>query len=109
MSTKTFRARIRKSLADQNLQIALDGNAQRRSVGRLKAFSTVPDYQERRQRAHAVKADVIAHLDEYISRFITQVTRNGIRVHRAADAKAGCQMIWRSHLSFRLALIPPMA
>ena len=87
MSTKTFRARIRKSLADQNLQIALDGNAKRRMVGRLEAFSTVPDYQERRTRAHAIKADVIAHLDEYLSRFITQVTRNGIRVHRAADAK----------------------
>jgi len=87
MSTKTFRARIRRSLADQNLQIALDGNAQRRTVGRLDAFSTVLDYQARRRRAHAIKADVIAHLDEYLNRFITQVTRNGIRVHRAADAK----------------------
>ena len=87
MSAKTFRARIRKSLADQNLQSALDGNAERRTVGRLKAFSTVPDFQERRQRAHAVKADVVAHLDEYLSRFITKVTRNGIRVHRAADAQ----------------------
>ncbi len=87
MSTKTFRARIRKSLADQNLQSALDGNAERRTVGRLKAFSTVPDFQERRQRAHAIKADVVAHLDEYLSRFIAKVTRNGIRVHRAADAQ----------------------
>ena len=87
MSTKAFRARIRKSLADKNLQIALDGNAQRRTVGRLNAFSTVPDYQQRRQRAHTVKADVVAHLDEYLNRFIAQVTRNGIRVHRAADAQ----------------------
>ena len=87
MSTKTFRLRIRRSLADQNLQIALDGNALRRTVGRLNAFSSVPDYQERRRRAHAIKADVIAHLDQYLSRFIAQVTRNGIRVHRAADAK----------------------
>jgi len=87
MSTKTFRARIRRSLADQNLQVALDGNARRRTVGRLSAFSSVPDYQERRRRAHAIKADVVAHLDEYLSRFINQVTRNGIRVHRAADAQ----------------------
>ena len=87
MSTRTFRARIRKSLADQNLQIALDGNAERRGVGRLQAFASVPDYQERRQRAHAIKADVIAHLDEYLSRFIAKVTRNGIRVHCAADSQ----------------------
>src|SRR5664280_165366 len=87
MSAKTFRARIRKSLADQNLQFALDGNAKRRLVSRLEAISTVPDFQERRTRAHAIKADVIAHLDEYLRRFITQVTHNGIRVHRAADEK----------------------
>jgi L-lactate dehydrogenase complex protein LldF len=87
MSIQTFRARIRQSLADENLQAALDGNAQRRFVGRLTAFSTVPDYQDRRTRAHAIKADVIAHLEEYLSRFITQVTQNGIQVHRAADAE----------------------
>jgi len=87
MNPRTFRARIRQSLADETLQNALDGNAQRRAVGRLQAFSSLPDHPERRRRAHAVKADVIAHLDEYLSRFITQVTRNGFRVHRAADAK----------------------
>ena len=87
MSTKTFRARIRKSLADQNLQLSLDGNATRRRIGRLEAFSTVPDLQERRMRAHAIKADVVAHLEEYLRRFITQVTRNGIQVHRAVDEK----------------------
>jgi L-lactate dehydrogenase complex protein LldF len=87
MSTKTFRARIRQSLADKNLQTALDGNAQRRTVGRLKAFSTVPDYQERRARAHAIKADVISQLDEHLSRFIARVAANGIQIHRAANAE----------------------
>ncbi len=87
MSMNTFRARIRQSLADENLQAALDGNALRRMVGRLQAFSTIPDYQQRRERAHAIKADVIAHLDEYLHQFIARVTNNGIRVHRAADAQ----------------------
>ncbi len=92
MSAKSFRLRIRQSIADENLQIALDGNAQRRTVGRLEAFSTLPDYQERRSRAHAIKADVISHLDEYLSRFIAQVTANGIRVHRAANAEEAIQI-----------------
>ncbi len=87
MSTKTFRTRIRKSLADQNLQLALDGNARRRMVGRLEAISSLPDFQERRRRAHAIKSDLVTHLDEYLNRFIAQVTRNGIRVHRAANAE----------------------
>jgi L-lactate dehydrogenase complex protein LldF len=86
MTLKTFRARIRQSIADDNLQIALDNNASRRRDGRLAAFATLPDHQERRARAHAIKADVVAHLDQYIDRFITRVTANGIQVHRAADA-----------------------
>ena len=81
-----FRKRIRQSIADENLQIALDNNAQRRKAGRLAAFASLPDHQERRLRAHAVKADVVAHLDEYLTRFIEKVTANGIQVHRATNA-----------------------
>ena len=81
-----FRKRIRRSLIDANLQAALDANAERRKTGRLSAFASVTDYQERRQRAHAIKADVIARLDEYLSQFIAKVKKNSILVHRAKDA-----------------------
>ena len=86
MSLSTFRTRIRQAIADQNLQLALDNNAQRRKDGRLEAYASLPDYPERRLRAHSIKADVVAHLDEYLSQFITWVTANGIQVHRAANA-----------------------
>ena len=58
----------------------------RRREGRLAAFASLPDHQVRRARAHAVKADVVAHLDQYLDQFIDRVTANGIQVHRAADA-----------------------
>jgi L-lactate utilization protein LutB len=51
--------------------------------GRINAFASLPDWQERRQRAHAVRAQVIAHLDEYLEQFTTKLTENGIIVHRA--------------------------
>ncbi|MBI4732372.1 MAG: LUD domain-containing protein [Chloroflexi bacterium] len=89
----TFRKRIRQSIADPNLQIALDNNAQRRKVGRLSAFASLPDHQERRLRAHAVKADVVAHLDEYLARFIEKVSANGITVHRAKDADEAVKIV----------------
>ena len=38
MTTKTFRARVRQSIADANLQLALDNNAARRREGRLAAL-----------------------------------------------------------------------
>ena len=82
----TFRTKIREQVTNNALQAALDANAERRVQGRTKAFTTLPDPQERRQRAHAVRADVIGHLDEYLEKFIAKVTENGITVHRAKDA-----------------------
>jgi L-lactate dehydrogenase complex protein LldF len=93
VSSNQFRNRIRKSIADSNLQIALDANAQRRRDGRLAAFASLPDHPERRARAHAVKADVVAHLDEYLAQFIANVEKNGILVHRAKDAEEAVALV----------------
>ena len=59
MGRTEFRARIRTSLANETLQIALDANAERRVSGRIVAFASLPDWQEKRQQAHAIRADVI--------------------------------------------------
>ncbi|MGZ9234138.1 MAG: lactate utilization protein B, partial [Anaerolineales bacterium] len=86
MNNTEFRKRIRASLANKTLQIALDANAERRVSGRIAALATLPDSRERRQRAHAVRADVIEHLEEYLEKFISKAEQNGIIVHRANDA-----------------------
>ena len=86
MSRAEFRERIRLSLANKTLQIALDANAERRVTGRVAAFASLPDWRERRQRAHAVRAEVIEHLEENLEKFIRRAQQNGIVVHRAKDA-----------------------
>ena len=86
MNSYQFRANIRKSLANENLQAALDFNAERRSQGRVVALESLPNAPERRQQAHAIRADVIDHLDEYLEQFIQTATKNGMIVHRAQDA-----------------------
>ncbi len=86
MSLKNFHSRIRQSLSDENLQLALDNNAARRVVGRLAAFASLPDHLDRRLRAHIIKADIVAHLDDHLNHFIARVAANGIQVHRAADS-----------------------
>jgi len=52
MNRAEFRERIRTSLANPTLQIALDANAERRVNGRASALASLPDWRERRQQAH---------------------------------------------------------
>lgn len=87
-----FRQRIQKSLANEPLQIALDANAERRSTGRVTAFESLPDWKERRQQAHAIRAEVIDQLDTYLEQFIDNATQNGIIIHRAKDADEAIQI-----------------
>ncbi len=89
----TFRQRIVESINNETLQIALDNNTERRLKGRALAFESIPDWQERRQRAHAVRADVIDHLDEYLAQFIAKNEENGVIVHRAKDAAEAIKII----------------
>ncbi|HZM20214.1 MAG TPA: LUD domain-containing protein, partial [Anaerolineales bacterium] len=93
MSTTEFRARIRKAIANPTLQIALDANAERRVKGRVNALETLPNWRERRQKAHSIRADVIEHLDTYLNQFVSSAQNNGIIIHRAKDAAAAIKTV----------------
>src|SRR5919109_464630 len=86
MNPTEFRERIRASLANERLQMALDANAERRVSGRIAAFASLPDWRERRQQAHAIRAEVIEHLDEHLATFVRHAEQNGMTVHHAKDA-----------------------
>jgi len=91
--TTDFRARIRSSLTNNNLQAALDINAERRVTRRINALAALPDWKERRQRAHAIRAEVIEHLDEYLAQFIATAQANGVIVHRAQDSAEAVRLV----------------
>ena len=88
-----FRARIRKSLANPTMQLALDLNAERRVTRRLNALESLPDWRERRQQAHAIRAEVIEHLDQYLEQFTAKAQENGVTVHRAKDAVEAVKIV----------------
>ena len=48
-------------------------------------------------RAHAVRADAIEHLDEYLDQFTRKAQENGITVHRAKDAAEAVKIVLKSH------------
>jgi L-lactate dehydrogenase complex protein LldF len=93
MASSLFRERIRRAISDGDLQAALDANAEKRVKGREAAFASLPDWPSRRQRAHAVRADIVAHLDRYLADFCAKVLENGIHVHRAADAAEAIELV----------------
>jgi L-lactate dehydrogenase complex protein LldF len=88
-----FRSRIRTSLSDANLHAALDANAERRVKVRKEAFASLSDPDELRKRAHAVRKQVIDHLDKYLEQFVSQARNNGMIVHQVADAEQAINTI----------------
>jgi L-lactate dehydrogenase complex protein LldF len=88
-----FHSQIRKSLADANLQSALDANSVRRIQVRKKAFESLPDAQGRRERAHDIRGDVVEHLATYLDQFTTQARENGMLIHRAADGAQAIKQV----------------
>jgi L-lactate dehydrogenase complex protein LldF len=54
---------------------------------RDRAAASVPDWEELRERASAIKEHALSHLDEYLVQFETNAVANGMRVHWARDAE----------------------
>ena len=90
----TFHKHIRASLANENLQIALDANADRRIAAREQGLKSLPeDWKILRQRAHDVRLKTINNLDKYLEQFIDRAEVNGMIVHRAANARQAVKIV----------------
>jgi L-lactate dehydrogenase complex protein LldF len=83
-----FDEKVHKTLADPNLQLAIY-RATARLIDHRKhavAAGALPDYQELRTAANALKAHTIGHLDYYLELFERNVTAHGGRVVWCQDA-----------------------
>ena len=83
-----FDEKVHNTLADANLQLAIY-----RATGRLidhrkhaVAAAALPDYQELRTQANALKRHTIDHLDHYLEQFEANVTAHGGQVIYCQDA-----------------------
>ena len=80
-------ARARATLADAHLREAYRSSTLRLYEHRLQAISEVPGWEQLRERAHAIKREVMEHLDFYLAQFADNVERHGGEVHWAATAE----------------------
>ena len=83
-----FDKKVHHTLADANLQLAIY-----RATGRLidhrkhaVAAAALPDYQDLRSQANALKRHTIDHLDHYLEQFESNVLAHGGKVVYCQDA-----------------------
>jgi len=85
--------RARQTLQDAHLQEAYRSSTLRLFTHRLEAISGVPGWQRLRDRAHALKREVMEHLDYYLAQFASNVERRGGQVHWAATGQEACAIV----------------
>jgi len=78
----------RRALEDPHLQVALRGLDGRLRVQRDNAFEELPNGEELRDEARAIREHTLAHLDRYLVEFEENFTSLGGVVHWAGDAAA---------------------
>ncbi len=85
--------RAKQALGDAHLQEAYRSSTLRLYSHRLQAMSEVPGWQRLRDRAQALKHEVMEHLDDYLAEFADNVERRGGRVHWAETPRDACDAV----------------
>ncbi len=77
-----FDQKIHETLADSKLQLAIYTSTARLKQNRVNtvAWEVLPDYQELRTQANAIKKHAIENLDHYLEEFERNVTARGGKV-----------------------------
>jgi L-lactate dehydrogenase complex protein LldF len=86
-TTPQFKANARAAMANPNLQTALRGSRGNFVLKRARARAALPEFDALRDRARALKDEVLANLDLYLEAYEAQVLASGGRVHWAESAE----------------------
>ncbi len=97
---RPFPAAAREALADRQLRANLQNATGAIRDKRARVVAELPDWEELRRAGRAIKAGVLARLDEYLIQFEEAVTAAGGQVHWAGDAAEANRIVLevaRSH------------
>lgn len=85
--------RIETALEDARLQAALEGLAFRFMAARDQAAADLPNWEELRTQAHAIKRHTIENLSTYLRQLEARVRERGGTVFWAEDAAQACSYV----------------
>jgi L-lactate dehydrogenase complex protein LldF len=80
------------ALGDEQLRRNLRHATSTIRTKRLNAVAELPDWQDLRMAAAAIKDNTLAQLDRYLEQFEAAATEAGAVVHWAVDAEEACQI-----------------
>ena len=86
LSSETFRENARAALADVHLRGALKNATSLFGERRREAAASLPNWEELRNQARAIKDEALLHLDRYLEEFVRNAESRGAKVHWARDA-----------------------
>ncbi len=86
VTSHRFAEKVRKAIADPQIQRALETAGPRFDLARRAAFSSFPEGEALRDLGRDIKARTLAELDQQLARLANSVERVGGEVHWASDA-----------------------
>ncbi|MBZ5552151.1 MAG: iron-sulfur cluster-binding protein [Acidobacteriia bacterium] len=88
-----FKEAARRNLAARDLRENLRRATTHSASLRLQAVLGVPEWEDLRAAAHAIKAEAIDHLAEYLEQFETQAIEAGCKVYWAETASQAAEYV----------------
>ena len=95
LSSETFRENARAALADTHLRGALKNATSLFGERRREAAASLPNWEDLRNQARAIKDEALLHLDRYLEEFVRNAEACGAKVHWARDADEANAIICR--------------
>src|SRR5437016_1070852 len=95
LTAETFDANARAALTDTQLRGALRKATSLFGERRLEATRSLPNWEELRSQARAIKDETLLHLDQYLEQFESNATKAGAQIHWARDAVEANRIVCR--------------
>src|SRR5438477_10696692 len=95
LTAETFDANARAALTDSQLRGALRKATSLFGERRLEATRSLPNWEELRSQARAIKDETLLHLDQYLEQYESNATKAGAQIHRARNAAEANSIVCR--------------
>src|SRR5438128_3160459 len=95
LTSETFDANARAALTDTQLRGALRKATSLFGERRLEATRSLPNWEELRSQARAIKDETLLHLDQYLEKIESNATKAGAQIHWARDAAEANSIVCR--------------